>query len=190
MWTPALPLSHPSQDDPVWLTGCKTQSPTPFVQVMQKTLVLPLLLWCQHGVGGYKWCTKEYRIPRRAPYLTASHRYYPQALTPTTVRCLTTWTDSSIQMNASFNCSGIFQSSMYMCHYPLWRFCAETAFFPLCCIALAHGPHRSHSLTFCMEYYLWLSDWLKLLKWLTAQNPPCFICPTDVDPCPTLVSLV
>ena len=42
----------------------------------------------------------------------------------------------------------------------------------LCCCALACGPDVATTLhALCMDYYLWRSDWLMLLVWLTTWNP-------------------
>ena len=42
----------------------------------------------------------------------------------------------------------------------------------LCGHALACGPSMAaiHQ-AFCAEYYLWCSDWLELLRWLTTHTP-------------------
>ena len=46
--------------------------------------------------------------------------------------------------------------------------------FCLFCYALACEQIMTATLlVFHMDYYLWCSDWLKLLQWLAAQNHPC-----------------
>ena len=59
-----------------------------------------------------------------------------------------------------------------MLHYLLWRFCLECTCLSPCSYALACGPNMAATLqALYTEYFLWHSDWLKLLRQLAAWNP-------------------
>ena len=49
----------------------------------------------------------------------------------------------------------VFHSAAALCYYSLWG---------------KHGWQSSTLQAVCSEYYLWCSDWLKLLRWLTART--------------------
>ena len=56
-------------------------------------------------------------------------------------------------------------------YYCCWRLCSESITPSLCCYLLACGPNMVASFrVFLVECYLWRSDWLKLLGWLTVWN--------------------
>ena len=66
-------------------------------------------------------------------------------------------------------------SSMNMLHAIrklFGRFCSEPTGLSLCCHAKACGSNMAATIrAFRAYYYMWRSDWLKLLGWMAVRNP-------------------
>ena len=78
------------------------------------------------------------------------------------VKCMMIWVKFQHSNGCDYSEDSYFLSSIHVHHYLFSRFCFESTSLLFCCYSLACGLNVD-IWAFSAEYYLWCSDWLKLL---------------------------